>query len=80
MGEKPKGWPSHGHAVNARNDVAEKQLAILDEVDELIELVEAGEVTRLAVTLAASRIRGAAAASLLLMVQQGAPVRPERLR
>ncbi len=80
MGDKPRGWATHGHAVNARNDVAEKQLAIIGECDELMALAESGDVTRLAVILAASRIRGAASAGLVLLVQQGAPIHPERLR
>lgn len=80
MGEKPKGWPSHGHAVNARNDVADHLMEIMDELEALQKRVERGEVTRLDLTLSINRMQRRASASLLLMVQQGAPVRPERLR
>lgn len=80
MSDKPKGWSTHGRAVDVRNDVAEKQLDIMKEADELMKLAERGELTRLAVILAATCIRNSAASCLVQLVQQGAPIHPERLR
>ena len=79
MPDKPVGWPSHGHAVNARNDVAERLMQIMDELAELQKRAEMGEVTRLDVSLSANRMNQMAAASLMLLIQQGAPVHPSRL-
>lgn len=79
MADKPVGWPNHGHAVNARNDVADKLVQIMDELADLQKRAEKGEVTRLDLVLSASRMHQMAASSLMLLIQQGAPVHPSRL-
>lgn len=79
MADKPVAWPTHGRAVNARNDTAEHLLEIMRELDELLDIAERGEVTRLELSLSINRMRRQASASLMLMIQQGAPIHPDRL-
>ena len=78
MGDKPKAWPSHGHAVDARNSVAENLLEIMDELSALQKRAEKGEVTRLDVALSVNRMYAKATSSLTLLVQQEAPIHPSR--
>lgn len=79
MADKPIGWPTHGHAVNARNDVAENLLTIMDELTALQKRAELGEVTRLDVALSINRIYAKASTSLALLIQQDAPIHPSRI-
>jgi len=72
-------WPTHGHAVNARNETAESLVVILDELKALQRRVEDGEVTRFELTLSINKMQHEAFSSLVLMVQQKAPIHPSRL-
>lgn len=79
MGDKPKEWPTHGQAVNARNVVAENLLSIMNELSDLQSRVNKGETSRLDMTLSISRVERLATVSLMLLIQQKAPVHPDRI-
>lgn len=59
--------------------MADKLVQIMDELADLQKRAEKGEVTRLDLVLSASRMHQMAASSLMLLIQQGAPVHPSRL-
>lgn len=74
MAKKPLPWPTHGKAVDARNEVAEAQRKILKELEELQKLIEQGDATRLDQMITINRVQRLASRSLIVLIEQGAPV------
>lgn len=76
MGRKPRPWPSHGKAKEARDEAAGRFYEVLIEMDYLQRLLEQGTLTRLDVAISISRSRKAAGEGLTRLIEQGAPYRP----
>ena len=76
MGNKNKPWPTHGKAVDARNEVAEAQFKILRELEAHQRLIERDEATRLDQAITVNRIHELASRSLMILIEQGAPYLP----
>lgn len=69
-------WPSHGNAVNARNDTAEILNEIEHEAATMFELAGTGKLIRDEALLRLGRIVRLANHAVRLMENEGAPTRP----
>jgi len=76
MATRPKSWPTHGNAVDARDRTAEALTEILMQAETLIEIVGNGEFTRAELLYRAAQVQKQAAKGLRLLEAQGAPTQP----
>lgn len=76
MPYQPLTWPRSGHAVNARNESADRFERIRAESAEIMAMVDDGEFTIADLLLSLGAIERWASDGLLILVEQGAPFRP----
>lgn len=76
MARQPLEWPSHGNAVNARNDAAEVLNKIEHEAATMFELEGKGKLIRDEALLRLGRILRLANHGVRLLEKEGAPTRP----
>jgi len=72
----PTGWPTHGNAVNCRNDTAELVTDIVTMARKLKHRVRKNEVSSDEIIFVLSEIGENGLNALRLLESQGAPTRP----
>ncbi len=71
------GWPTHGNAVNARNDTADLLTDIVKVARDLKRRVRSGEVSSDEIIFWLSEIEVDGLNALRILEREGAPTRPQ---
>ena len=73
----PTGWPTHGQAVNVRNDTADLLTDIVKMARQLKHRIRKNEVNSDEIIFWLSEISDNGLNALRLLESQGAPTRPQ---
>lgn len=73
------GWPSHGNAVNARNDTADLLTDIVRVARQLKRRVRSGDVLSDEIIFWLSEVEVNGLNALRILEREGAPTRPQQV-
>lgn len=73
----PTGWPTHGRAVNARNDTADLLTDIVKVARQLKRRVRNNEVNSDEIIFWLSEVQADGLNALRILEREGAPTRPD---